>query len=767
MSTAPATNILHSASPGPIVLTSANVAKIIFGPELYSLYTQWQRNFDSIAEARQYASQEQWKSVRNTIQQGPIGELPSTLIYRTFMGRHKKELYIRAVASLSTNTIEQDELGNGLGNGHGGDGDGDGDGDTHTHTEKKGAGLPPTRATVTASLCNHTLHPSFPHPAVDVCPVCLIRVSTAALARIAQAWQQVGGPDQKPASEAQWGFYARVKRLWYLEKVRWANMMHCLGVYATLEAGWEEKRRAEVGRGGEVNVPEGVRGCSRCADAVALAGRCAWVGSGWGDQFVGRKKKGRVRMHMDKGKGKGDGDDNVSGREAAAGKDCYAALSLPHSPPYSPKVEPDLELDKSLRCDGVALGASSRAARQHELTVSQRMNIIRQQLVTQQRFNTRTIRPPSPSPSVFPPTPKPPSLSLSTRSTTRITFPPTTKDTPSRHRRAFHRRSPFYEKGQHACAPGQEWQDTSFMGDEMYDVFPNDDDDDEDAPVTDFLVNISGQRVYTNPRPVFRVVPRQQCGWKRLPGTGVTVEFEDCAEDGEEEGLRVAAEDSMLDFDLDLDIDSQMNDIQRGNFGLKRLPGTGVAVEFEDRAEEEEEEDGDGVHDDTTLDIPRAHVGLKRLPGTAIAVEYEASFEDEDELNGLAEDTMLDMDSQTNDIPRAHHGSKRLPGTSIPVEWEDSLDDEDEVAEHTKTSPQLARASKRLPGTQIVAEFREEASLLDDEDLVENTTTTPLPAHIKFTPLLLQQQKKRSHDEFSEEGVVDEVVIQQAKRRCA
>ena len=94
---------------------------------------------------------------------------------------------------------------------------------------------------LTTRFCKHPVHPGNPWMG-DVCPGCLITQCIASLDRIAHVWRLVGGP-LKPYSSGDPELshvYHAAKRIWHVEKVRWANLVDVYERCAKEEVSWEE-----------------------------------------------------------------------------------------------------------------------------------------------------------------------------------------------------------------------------------------------------------------------------------------------------------------------------------------------------------------------------------------------------------------------------------------------------------------------------------------------------------------------------------------------
>jgi len=223
--------------------TSAEAARILFGPQLYDVYVDWQTNIRNPVNKAQYGKTRVWKMVQGVVSKIPVGALPCVKAFKIFLNtlEAKNAMYNREADSAS---------------------------EVKNKVEDNVATL------ATAELCNHTLHPGFQHT-VSICPVCIIRESIAFLTRMSDLWGLIGGPClpwwkrgrvDDPAKQHQARLFFQLKELWLAEKCRWANLRQSFEEDAAAEIEWERECKKQG-----FAIPSAVTKTSSCMEALEIA----------------------------------------------------------------------------------------------------------------------------------------------------------------------------------------------------------------------------------------------------------------------------------------------------------------------------------------------------------------------------------------------------------------------------------------------------------------------------------------------------------------
>ena len=436
-STPTATHSLHCTAAPSRPLTSDRAALGIFGPRLYSLYINWQTSIENPDQAALYPSKAVWRRKVQAVRNQEVGGIPSAHTFKAFMNTRqvKEQLYMQDVGDCST--VE--------------------DGEDEGEKEEESLDLLTTR------FCKHPVHPGNPWMG-DVCPGCLITQCIASLDRIAHVWRLVGGP-LKPYSSGDPELshvYHAAKRIWHVEKVRWANLVDVYERCAKEEVSWEEDS-LQTG----LAIPASVMGSSSCMKALDLAILTPFLAEGWSEFFIPKRRSKRRCVG-----GESQGT-SVTGDEEN---------ETPHSPPSSPKPEQET----LWYLDGVSDGLESDKQNENGTNGA---NII----LSPPNKSTLTQQSPSASsdPSIYalPPSwitpcspPQTPSqLHLHSPPMFGVYFPDDLPSPSSRRSTYYQRSSPSYTPGEHASPPGSVWVDTSFMSDCNYDRLGGTQDEDEEA----------------------------------------------------------------------------------------------------------------------------------------------------------------------------------------------------------------------------------------------------------------------------------------------
>jgi hypothetical protein len=73
-------------------LSSAEAARILFGPILYPKYVRWQTTINDPDKAHHFVSIEEWQRVRDNVYEVAIGDFSPTRFYRRFMNNIQRGL---------------------------------------------------------------------------------------------------------------------------------------------------------------------------------------------------------------------------------------------------------------------------------------------------------------------------------------------------------------------------------------------------------------------------------------------------------------------------------------------------------------------------------------------------------------------------------------------------------------------------------------------------------------------------------------------------
>jgi hypothetical protein len=298
-----------------------------------------------------------------------------------------------------------------------------------------------------ATFCRHNLHPGDPC-VEDACPPCLMRRCVDSLKRIAHVRNPLGGPK---AELIELDIYRTVRKMWRVEKTRWANMINTRGMLADMERNWEA-RALQAGSSMLYDMDR----CKTCIDALEIARECPFLEEGWDVSFL---PKPTVRSRRTPG---------VDSGQQRVGD--ASTQRLPHSPPYSPETaKAELPRELVTQCDGA----------QDTLFDDWRSRPDKEDESIAFALNDNARRPPSPSASpepipssIYAHSPPPPlspgSSDSSNTECKRVTFADDVIGLPRRKSTEYHRNAPTYHKGRYAAPPGSEWQDTSFMENRLY-----------------------------------------------------------------------------------------------------------------------------------------------------------------------------------------------------------------------------------------------------------------------------------------------------------
>ncbi|KAJ4374099.1 hypothetical protein N0V83_002838 [Neocucurbitaria cava] len=436
--------VLSDATPAS--LTSAEAARILFGGHLYLQYMHWQLTIDDPDEVPFYGSWEQYVLIRDSVRETVIGHLPSSEHFKAFMGRIKNTVYI----------ADREKEG--------------GEGDEETRSAET---APPL---VVATHCGHWIHPGNPHQQTEACACCMMRQCVESLERIARLWRVIGGPHARPSDVSVSNLYYRVKRIWHAEKSRWANLVFKCREWAMLEDWWEEQY-SMLG----YDERDMAKKVNSCASALEIARDTPLLADGWDDEFMPRRK--RIV-------GQADGF-NTPEREVSR---------VPETPLPRARSEPrgvETSYEGPGRCEEDALSREQYPFEQSPSPFSARAE--EETAIPPSTNITTATPPPSPTfsritdvsspissefvPSPPPPPPLSPPAHGSPNQQNRVTFAPDVREYATRPAAWFRRNSPLYAQGRHACPPGRAWQDTSFMGDDLYDILGSDYDNEEDELV--------------------------------------------------------------------------------------------------------------------------------------------------------------------------------------------------------------------------------------------------------------------------------------------
>ncbi|RAR15420.1 hypothetical protein DDE83_001249 [Stemphylium lycopersici] len=407
----------------------SEAARQLFGPHLYQLYINWQRDIGHPTQAAQYRSTAEWQRVQDAARSEEEKKKEKKKKEKKKKEKKKKE---------------------------------------KKKKEKK--------KIFWKMLCRHSLHPGNPCTAVDVCPECVIRECIASLDRISSVWRQLGGPckparsdgEMSPEEHSRISLYYALRRLWHAEKTRWANLVHRFAGYAEWEATWEAQSE-QVG----FAVPEAVNGASSCSEALEMAWQSPLLVEGWDEVFVPSK---RVE----------ESDTGMVIEGHWLGNEC--PIELPRSPPASlGETKNALPAEALAQSDGPWKEDRNQPDSQGLFTRPEESGIpstvsgttaFRQPSPSVPPKNTTSSTLPIHAPSSPPPAYPPPIL-MSPPVPRGVTFPDDLGEASSRPAHLYRRGSSSYQQGRHASPSGTEWADTSFMYDPWYEAFGADEDEDE------------------------------------------------------------------------------------------------------------------------------------------------------------------------------------------------------------------------------------------------------------------------------------------------
>jgi hypothetical protein len=366
------------------------------------------------------------------------GDLPSSAVFKAFMRRIRTELYTRYKPDDNDNTIAPVQIPMGL-------------------------------VLITATLCGHAIHPGNPCREVEVCPVCIMRQCKASLERISNVWHLLGGPDERPEDlETQW-MYCTMKKIWHVEKNRWASLVAKYEDFVQLEQEWEEQWKMH-----EQETLEVLWNVRSCAIALDVAQQTPFLTEGWNEEFVNMARGINAKTNLPR-----------SPEPWMCG-----GAELPLSPPWSPIV---VEKKDSLHSatpeeeEGETTGWTHPLEAQGDIRVDDpNPNTTSTSDVSLSTHissphslgsSQSSIYAPPPHPTPSPPPPR-----------KRVTFASDTPNYILRTRQAFCRSSSNYTPGRYACQPGSSWVDTSFANDGTFWLFgPCDEDENVDVEMEDVL----------------------------------------------------------------------------------------------------------------------------------------------------------------------------------------------------------------------------------------------------------------------------------------
>ena len=536
------TNALHSANAITRPLTASRASALIFGPDLYPYFVNWQANIDDPEQQSLYPTWQAWKKTVYAVQQESIGGIPSPPVFKAFMNtpRVKEHFHGRDIDLSDIFTDVDDE-------------------------EKDPSDL------LISRVCKHTIHPGNPCIKTEICPVCIMKQCLASLERIAFVWRIVGGPYRPGRNEAgvyivdpeEHAIYLAAKGLWIVEKKRWANLLGAYEQYAARERAWEEDSK----RGG-FEIPGAVRDASSCIEAMELAEQSPFVGDGWSDVFVPTR---HLRKRCEGNKIR---DSSVSSDE------------LPRSPPETPGMGSEMSRYSKGASDGTE-GAEDNTAdhylRDHSDSPPADRAAVRADSPTASHRNTTSASSTFYTSSPPPPSPPPRSPSSSFVPSTPmigVYFPDDLPSPSTRRSWCYNRTSESYEQGKHASPYGSIKVDTSFANNSAYDEFgvAEDEELETSTEARDEASQTDGE---TN--------------------KGRFAGFTDVDLDSEDEGKNSEWCDTTDEGDGEEDL---MMIVGRRTQGGKRLPGQTVEVNFRRPVfmfswpgREEVDEEGDTVSD--------------------------------------------------------------------------------------------------------------------------------------------------------------------------
>ena len=224
------------------MITSNEVAQVIFGDN-YTEYIYWQYNLGNPDQAQFYRSEKEWQTVVESIRMRPKGQIPSPSHFKIFMNwmLQTGNLYTRAVNI-------------------------------------------PVSKLAAASYCGHLIHPGNSHQDAACCPICVMEQCVESLGRISEAWDLLGGPNVKILGSnfrerKEKALLAQVKRIWKVEKLRWANLIFVYEELAEDELKWEEDER-NLSKYAQEELDD----CSSCTGALELGRElCPYIIDGDGE----------------------------------------------------------------------------------------------------------------------------------------------------------------------------------------------------------------------------------------------------------------------------------------------------------------------------------------------------------------------------------------------------------------------------------------------------------------------------------------------------
>ncbi|CAN9294215.1 unnamed protein product [Alternaria alternata] len=349
--------------------------------------------------------------------------------------RVKEQLYMQDVRDCSTDEDGEDEGGK----------------------EEEPLGL------LISRFCKNPVHTGNPWMG-DVCPGCLITQCIASLDRIAHVWRLVGGP-LKPCRSGDpelSHIYHAAKRIWHVEKVRWANLVDMYERCAKEEVSWEEDS-VQTG----LAIPASVVGSSSCMKALDLAILIPFLAEGWSEFFVPKRRSKRRCVG-----GESQGTSVTGDKEN----------ETPHSPPSSPKPEQET----SWYLDGISDGLESDKQNENgtngaNITLSppNKSTLTQRSPSASSDSSIYALPPSSITPCSPPQTPS--QLYLRSPPMFGVYFPDDLPSPSSRRSIYYQRSSPSYTPGEHASPLGSVWVDTSFMSDCNYDRLGGTQNEDEEA----------------------------------------------------------------------------------------------------------------------------------------------------------------------------------------------------------------------------------------------------------------------------------------------
>lgn len=187
-----------------VLVTSRNVAFLLFGRTVYSEYLDFQNSIVLPRNRSLYKTKGCWIFARDTVQSVAPGHLPNVRAYWEF------KYWLHESGKL------------------------------HTVHET------PTTTLSIAKRCGHGLHPAIASVEMEnsACPICTIKHAASALSSAWSTWKILGAPDRRPPFEEgrlSAELYYTVKSIWRSEKKQWLSLVHH---YEKLEkdvAAWEEK----------------------------------------------------------------------------------------------------------------------------------------------------------------------------------------------------------------------------------------------------------------------------------------------------------------------------------------------------------------------------------------------------------------------------------------------------------------------------------------------------------------------------------------------